>query len=517
VRTANRPPRAPGAGAAGPTGRAALASLAARVASWCAAVAVLTAVASAGAAPPTPARLLTVDVPDGSKRARRVAILPLKSALGRVSELFAPERPPQHLATVSRLEAELVAQLRAIPYVVVVPPAAVATALGEDHSARATQRLATERYRLGLEYYLGLSPNRAVESLRRAVALFTEIYQDLIGAKALADARFMYGVALVDAGEAVAAHVALKDAFAVQPERRFRPRFFGPQVEAALSAALADFLSTGNHARPYGDQRRMAALARRLEVDAIVTAAVVRGSDDKLSVLVAMWRRDRQGFEADVALPVDGFAAALEPFLSRAMACFPITTTTASSQRTGRQSRLWMDTSASYALYLRQPTRLSFHSLGFGAGLALRSRPGLEFFGRLNMYTSLSDPYRDLLHTFNSVRLVAGVGFVIERGRLRLMLQPAFDVHLLGSFIATTDPECKLFGDDHRLCSKSTVSNLEADVLVGLNLAGVATWELGRRFLIVARVSGSTYFLPLDGTDRLNYPVSTELGLGYRF
>jgi hypothetical protein len=30
------------------------------------------------------------------------------------------------------------------------------------------------------------------------------------------------------------------------------------------------------------------------------------------------------------------------------------------------------------------------------------------------------------------------------------------------------------------------------------------------------RLSLSNYFLPLDGTDRLNLPLAAEFGLGYR-
>ncbi|MCB9738131.1 MAG: hypothetical protein H6747_02610 [Deltaproteobacteria bacterium] len=481
-----------------------------------AALAVLLPLASAVAATPT-ASLASTDVPDAQKRPRRVALLPVKSALGRVSDLFAPERAPEHLALVAGVESSLGDALRTQPYVELVDPAGVRARLGDDHSSRATARLAAERYRLGLEYYLGLAPARAVESLRRSVALYQEIHQDVVGPKSIADAAFMLGVALVDAGNAVAAHVALKDAFALQPERRFRPRFFAPQVEAALSAALADHLSTGNHDRPYGGHERLAALARRLDVDAIVSATVVRDEGGALEVRLVAWRKQRQGFEAEARLPVAGLERSLEPFTSRWLACVPVAEANGAVGPRRRQNSVWMDTSASYALYLRQPTRLSFHSLGFAAGVAVDIRPNLEWFVRMNMYTSLSDPYRDLLHAFNSVRAVAGIGFSLERGRLRLVLQPGLDLHVLGSFIATTDPDCKLYGESHPLCSSATVSNLEADVLVGLNIATVALFDLGRRFLLIGRASTSTYFLPLDGTDRLNFPVSVELGLGYRF
>ncbi|MEY3014159.1 MAG: hypothetical protein RIT45_2894 [Pseudomonadota bacterium] len=487
-----------------------------RLAALCLLVCGVLGPALAAAAVPV-ASLRPGDVADAQKRPRRIALLPVKSVLGKVSDLFAPERSPEHLSLVAGVEASVADALRGHGFVQLLDPAGVRARLSDDHSARTAGRLAAERYRLGLEYYLGLAPARAVESLRRAVALYQEIFQEIVATKPIADAAFMLGVSLVDAGNAVAAHVALKDAFALQPERRFRPRFFGPQVEAALSSALADHLSTGNHSRPYGEHERMLALARRLNVDAIVTVAVVRDEQGALEVRLAAWRRERQGFEAEARFPLAALEGQLEPFVSRWLACVPVAQTGGAVQNRRRQRPVWMDTSASYALYLRQPTRLSFHSLGFAAGVAVELRPNFEWFARVNMYTSLSDPYRDLLHAFNSVRAVAGVGFAIERGPLRFVLQPGLDLHVLGSFIATTDPNCKLFGERHPLCNNATVSNLEADVLVGLNIATVGIWELGRRFLLIGRASVSTYFLPLDGTDRLNFPISAELGLGYRF
>jgi hypothetical protein len=176
-----------------------------------------------------------------------------------------------------------------------------------------------------------------------------------------------------------------------------------------------------------------------------------------------------------------------------------------------------LDTSGSYALYLRQPTRKDFHSVGFSVGLSDELRPDLEWFVRVNMYTSLSDPYRDLLHAFNSVRLLAGLGFAWQRGPLRVFVRPGLDVHLLGSFVTTTDPDCKLFGLSHKLCDPQTVLDLDQRILMGGNLALGGHVSIGRNFFAVIQGSVSAYFLPLAGTDRLNFPLSGEAGLGYRF
>ena len=457
------------------------------------------------------------DVPDQRKRRRRVAILPFRSNLVRQSALFSPAgtvAPPQDL---SALERQVAAVLSADPYLDVITPAAVRAALVSDHGLATAARQADQWYRIGLAHWMSMAPRRAAETFTKAVDLYAEVFQDVTAPKALADASFMKGAALVDAGETIQGHVALKAAFAQQPDRRFRPRFFAPAIERALQAALADYMATGNLQRPYGDAARLVGLARSLRLDAIITAAVVPGVDGaegRLAVAVLGVRR--RAFEAETRLPLSELKDGLDPFLSRWRACLPVLDAKPTSSRRPHFANVWMDTSGTYAQYLRhEPTRQAFHSLGFAAGVSQQLSPGLEWFTRVNLYTSLSDPYQDLAHPFNSLRLVGGVGFAFKRGPFRLFARPGLDAHVLGSFIATHDRWCKKL-QDHPLC-KGPIYNLEQDILFGVNLALGAQIHVGTRFFVAVNSSMSSYFLPFTGTDQLNYLLSGDLGMGYRF
>ena len=240
------------------------------------------------------------------------------------------------------------------------------------------------------------------------------------------------------------------------------------------------------------------------------------GVDHNPEVLLSAYHARRDRFEADASLPKAATATRLEPALARWLDC--VTIPIRAGADTPRTSQpFFMDTSAAYALYLRQPTRQLFHSVGFAAGVASQVRPGLEWFARINMFTSLADPYRDLLHAFNSVRLLAGVGFAVQWRYVRLWARPGIDLHTFGRFIVTDDPNCKLFGESHRLCDASTVRTLEQGVLAGFHLAIGGDVALGRRFFVTARLSGTAYILPLSSADELNYPLGAEAGLGYRF
>lgn len=455
------------------------------------------------------------DVTRSAGAFRRIAVLPVKAVIGRPADLFAPERPPAHLEAAHRWERQLEHILRGPGGLVVWSPTQVRERLEQDHAATAASRMAQERYRLGLEYHHGLAPVRAIDSFRRAVQTYLDIGQDVIAVRPVADAQLMLGVAMLDAGDLVGAHVALRAAFALAPARQFRPRFFGPQVEAALLAALTDHAASGDHMHPYGDSARLARLARVLDVDGLVTTTLVEGSGG-LEVHVAAFSRANAAFEVEVRLPLVGAAEVANARLSRWLACLP-----GKGAAPGAPPRpaheLQIDAAAAYALYLRQPTRRSFHSVGFSAGVVSSIRPGFGWYGRVTMDTSLSDPYRDLLYPFNSVRVVAGLEFAVRWSRVQFALQPGVDARWMGSFIATTDPDCKLFGESHRLCDRSSVADLASDVLFGPHAGLALRFDLGKGFVARAATSISLYVLPFDGSASLNFPLSAEFGLGARF
>ncbi len=469
-------------------------------AAWVALVAVLVAI-TAEAAEPADAR-----------RDRAVAILPFKSQMASPSDLFAADKALAGGADAEAVEAELARLLASAPMVRPLPVAEVRRLLGDDPAATAQAQAAQQLYRLGLELYLSLAAARSVEKLQQSTHLYRDALQDVIDPKPYADAQFMLGVALVDSGRAAEGHIALKDGFALQPDRRFRPNFFPPAVASALASALTDHLTTADSLRPYGDHQRLFQISRRLGVRWLIHGSLRRGAQET-ELTVAVYSAQRRLLEAELRVPLSQALDKLEPFLSRWLACAPV-----EPERPilAAADRWRLDTSAVYAPFLRQPTRRAFQSLGFSTGVAHEFRPHLEWFSRVALHTSLSDPYRDLLRSFNSARALAGVGATVRSGPLRLFAQLGLDAHLLGSFAASVDPDCKLFGTTHRLCDPKSVLDLDQQVLFGINVAAGGQLHLGGDFLLSLRLSLSNYFLPLDGTDRLNLPLAAEFGLGYR-
>jgi hypothetical protein len=462
---------------------------------------------------PVASPLRSGDVPDALKRPRLVALLPVLDHAIAIGELFGTDVRADKDARKDAAEALLVSALRAQPFVKLAAPGDVRRQLFDDPATAALARAAQGRYRLGLDLYLSLATARAVDSLKEAVEVYRSVFQDVADPRPFADAQFMLGVALHEAGRVAEGHIALKDAFAIEPHRRFRTNFFPAHVNQALANALVDFRATADPLHPYGDNRRLLALAQRLGVQWLVQA-VVRPGPHGEELQVSIFGAQRRLLEHELRVPLAGSGERVDAFVASWLACVPVQDV---APVPPRNFDVRLDTSGSYAMYQRVPTRKAFHSIGFAVGVAHEFRAGIEWFGRVNMYTSLSDPYRDLLHAFNSVRALGGLGFVFTRQWLRLYARPGLDFHLLGSFVASRDPECKLFGLQHKLCDAATVSNLDQNVLAGLNLALGGQIHVGRSFFVTAQGSASSYFLPLAGTDRLNFPLSAELGFGYRF
>ncbi|MBM4344246.1 MAG: hypothetical protein FJ100_12830 [Deltaproteobacteria bacterium] len=456
--------------------------------------------------------LVAGDVADVHKRPRTVAVLPVKNYLVRPADLFAPEALPASDPGALAVQVAVLAALHAATYVDVVAPDGTRHALLGAPDAAGRVQAAQAAYRMGLELYLGLSSARAIDKLRTAGREFAEAFTDVFDAKASADAQFMLGVALVDSGRSAEGHVALKAGFSQQPDRRFRRDFFPPAAANALQTALTDLLSTVDPLRPYGDNQRMAALARKLGVGWLVLTSLRKGERGPIAS-IAVFSAHKRLVEAEAHLPIEQIGARLEPFLSRWLACVPIDTTAVAP---ASPLRVWTDMAVSWAPFLQQPTRRDFQSLGFAGGADVVLRQNLHWFGRLGLYTSVPDAYRDLLRSFNSARVVTGLGAAGRTGPLRYFVNLGVDAHLLGSFVTSVDPDCKLFGTEHRLCDRGSLLNLESQVLFGAHAAVGGQLHLGRDFLLALRLSVSNYFLPLDGTDRLNRPLGVELGFGYR-
>ena len=386
-----------------------------------------------------------------SSQVRRVAVLPLRDYNVAVTELFQTARQP---APRSANHAEqIVRALASHPGLQVLSPEAVQSLLTRDQGLDAVIRTAQARYRLGLEYFMGLSPARAVQSLRESARLYRQAFRDLSASKSLADALFMLGVSLLDAGETAAAHVAMKRGFQVQPGRRFRPGLFPKAAEQALQQALIDHLSTGPVRRPFGDKERLHRLAQRLNVTAVVTVSR-GGAEDRLHV--SAYRPDVDRFDLELSVPLPQSASRVEAALSRWVACLPPPKRATAGPPPTPSFRL--DTAGNYTFYLRQPTRRPFHSLGFGAGVARSVGPGLEWFVRVHMLTSLSDPYRSV---YTYPLRAAGVGFIKRRG-----YRPGASCSTSTPSAASSPPQTpsKLFGEQHPLCSSATIRDLEQNV-----------------------------------------------------
>lgn len=295
--------------------------------------------------------LLPMEAEASPPEARKVAVLPFRVQQSSPAELFAPDTPKKASAAAEALELVLTAVLQRQPLLAVQTVAEVRRTLADLPGAVAQQQTALQQYRIGLDLYLSLATTRAATALRSAVQLYRALWQDVIDPRPYADAQFMLGVTLIDLERSAEGHIALKDGFVLQPERRFRNRFFPPAVEQALTAALVDHNSTLDPLHPYGDHARLHQLARQLGVAWLVTGVVYTPEGSPAQLYLAVYSAQRRTLETELAIPLPDVLATpegqLDAFVSRWLACAP--PQVAGPRALPAEPTLRLDTAASYA------------------------------------------------------------------------------------------------------------------------------------------------------------------------
>jgi len=457
----------------------------------------------------------TPDPADAEKVARRVVLLPVRAFDGTVQDLFRMDaaRSAGSVAA-TRVDTALSKALKEALYVDGLTRDVLRDKLRLRKEFPIGTLAALSLYRVGLEHYLALQTDRAIGNLKNAERFYDDVYETLVDPAALGDVLLILGVSHIEQGEPELAHLAFKRLFLHQPQRHVKKGFFPERIEQALAAALVDFNASGPKDQPLGSPDRLEQLGADLGLDVMIHGAVTAEAG-RLDVRLYAWDRQKQ-----TQVMTERFAAdahieeRVDRFISRLLCC---TTLAMRTPEPPPMPRFRLDTDIAGSIYGRHPARRLWTNLGFGMTFAHVVRPGFELFASTQLYTSVLDPYRDLLRSFNSVRFVIGPGFHTLGETVRFFAHPGLDLHLLGRFVASTDPNCKLFGTSHPQCSGGSLTDLDGALLIGVNLTLGTHISIGRSFFVAIKPSISAYFLPLDGKDKLNFPLSFETGLGYVF
>lgn len=427
------------------------------------------------------------------------------------------DRPPAVDTTGRQLSETAVSVLSLEPELKVIRPL---DGLERDKGREDRGIVARGFLHLGRELYRNIRVREAIHALEKGVEAARSEFLDVTDPELASDLYLYLGLSYLEEGSAALAHVAFKNLFFVTPERRFLKGYFPEQAELAIKAAAVDFLRTFSKDQPFGSATRASRFARAVKARQVVYVYLVRGEDGDQVGIRALGPSGREGtfieeYGLDFGLKTLGGA---RERVSRAMSTWLACAELPSRVEPKREwPNFYMDTSGAYALFLKYPTRKVFHNVGFGVGLSYQILENLDFFARLNLFTSFPDKYNDLVTGYTAIRAILGVGYTLRGDWGRMFVHTGFDLQYLSDFASSTNPNCKFFGVGSEFCRSSEVKRLPYRFLGGINVTLGANVTISGPIYLLVQAGVTAYFFPAGLDAPLNYPLSAEIGLGYAF
>ncbi|NOZ02617.1 MAG: hypothetical protein GXP54_12105 [Deltaproteobacteria bacterium] len=373
---------------------------------------------------------------------------------------------------------------------------------------------------LGSELYRNFRLNDAVKALEKGVEAARSEFLDVTDPDLLSDLYLFLGLSYLEAGSAALAHVSFKNMFFVTPGRRFMKGYFPDEAEIAIHAAAVDFRKTFPIGRPLGSAARATRFARKSGARQLVYVFLSRGGEgDVVGVRVLGPSGPHRSFIPEFSTDFSyKNASQAKELVSRAMSAWLACAKLPSRvEPKHRLPSFYMDTSGSYSVFLKYPTRNVFHNVGFGIGLSYQILENLDFFTRLNLFTSFPDKYDDLVVGYTAFKGTLGVGYTLRGDWGRMFLHTGFDLQYLSDFASSTSPNCKFFGVDSEFCASADVKGLPYRFLGGINVTIGANVTISGPIYLLVQAGITAYFFPAGLDAPLNYPFTAEIGLGYAF
>lgn len=387
-----------------------------------------------------------------------------------------------------------------------------------------TVALAEQWAQMGLESYKRLHTSEAIAQFERALENYDVLRYGMLAPSDLAELLLYLSLSYLEEGSNVVRPLELmKEMIALDPSKVLRAGYYPEYIvhfyDNARNALLQDLLEGG-------PKPAMALeLAELVDADYVLYAFVLAtrsGPPRLLTYLYAV--ADQEFLEPEVqlldGLYLESLNEAASRVMSRYRACIfepepEAPTLVAPSRGDGPLS---IQIQGAYASFLRYPSPIEStfgnYGISIGATFLLTREFGLT--GRLQILNSIRDYNGILRDDFTTIRGLVGSQLVWSFGPLSFGMDTSVELTSVGPIRAFGDKNC--IPAPEILCpdGRNTVVLDQHGALIGVNLRPQLSYGLARSFQLVASTSVSYFFYPL--TDRiLNFPLSTEFGVQYRF
>jgi hypothetical protein len=453
-------------------------------------------------------------------RLRRVAVLPaLNFAVSTDTIWNVPAESSQ--TTEASLLRYLLRRLAVEPHLDVIGPEAIVNRLRNHRTFREGADLGLERMRIGQLLYRELRVVEAIPHLEQAQTALINAFHDVVDPQVMSDLSLTLALCYQEQGS-MKTHLSLKEMLLMDPSRRFERGFYSEAFERAVLSALTDLLATTPKENPLRTQTRLDQFMDLIQADTLVFAYLEPGPESP-QIRIVIHDRISQNVEFRGSFQSTDQPADLDRidrFISRWTTCLPprVGAPDAPPQSV---SDFFIDTSFTYSAFgsLLSDAPLTnsvFHNLGMGLSAEWQFLRGLGTFVQLNVLVTTQDSLRDLKDPPPILRTTAGLSYAFGNERWRGFARFGIDSQfLLGEFRVTTDPWCK-WVDAHPKCNLTNQQEFQDEYLIGVHAGMGVQMFVQASLYLTLRTGVSVYVAPAEAVG-LNFPISADLGLGYKF
>ncbi len=398
-----------------------------------------------------------------------------------------------------------------------------------------TLQLARQWRDMGLQAYRQVDMNESANALDRALQNYRDVGQDLIAPDEIAEAQMFLALSqLEDSLDVVRPLEVFRSMIRLDPRRRLRTGYYPDFIVQYYDNARHTLVDQLRRQGPPDDDAQR--VASHLDADYVIFLYALPPDDDapdgaRLSLHAFVWDADGENpsWIDDQSLTLD----ALEPdalrrgqsrLLSRLKASLhyrhlaPAPSDPGLTASPGT-SRLALQLQMTYGSFFDTPSPLEdpFGNVGISLGGSWALTEEFEWITQVSITRSMRDFSGLLRRNFTTLRVFGGAELGQSFGPLRLAFGTGVEVASTGAVHVFTDRSC--IPDPDRLCpgGAGTETFDSSGLFWGVGLRPRLGLALADSFELSTTLTGAYYLRSPDDNLALNFPLSVDVGLRYRF
>lgn len=410
---------------------------------------------------------------------------------------------------------------------------------GNEQNHDIVLNVARSRASKGIEAYKKLEIGEALDELNEAFGFFTNtIPHHLLEPAEVAEVALYLGLSRLELeGNDPNVAEAFETMILLDPSIELAQGIYPERIAETYEVTrrrLVNEISEG----PQPFKRDAADLAARTSADLVLYGVVLPLDDGRFQVTLFPYVTETRRFDDTLSMVVgdaspDTLAAAGSRLVSQYASCLvePAVEEFKDPAPPSRgESPLSVHINFSYLAYQQRPRVLEEPfgnpGLGFGAQWLLTRDfglvSGMQFVlaqqTESGEFNSADPDAQGFQNQPTTVRGFVGAELGYTARRFRLALQLSMDLTHVSSFEVAGDKWCVEGLAEPSVCSPASFERFDDfRFMMGINARPALSYRLYRSVDLLLMGSGSYYFLTAGGRRDLNFPLSVESGLRYRF